>query len=253
MTVLGLHHITLVSANAQRTVDFYTQVLGQRLIKQTVNFDDPGSYHLYFGDDGVKPGRPGTAITFFEWSHAPKGYPGIGGTHHLALQVADLDGLLKWKRRLIDLGLKVDGPYDRHYFTSIYFRDPDGVILEIATQGPGWAVDEEPERIGSEFRAPPAEMLVRNRDEERITAEMWPEPVPVITAEMALKHGLHHITAIGSNIQQLRRSELGTLVLGCWRRQARHVDYLFRAPTDEGTPRAHRNGADASLCAGRAG
>ncbi len=199
MTVLGLHHITLVSANAQRTVDFYTQVLGQRLIKQTVNFDDPGSYHLYFGDE---VGRPGTAITFFEWPRAPKGYPGIGGTHHLALQVADYDGLLKWKRRLIDLGLKVDGPYDRHYFTSIYFRDPDGVILEIATMGPGWAVDEEPDRIGTEFRAPPPDMLIRNRAEERVAAETWPEPVPVITAEMALNHGLHHITAIGSSIQR---------------------------------------------------
>lgn len=199
MTIVGLHHITLVCADAQRTVDFYTQVLGQRLVKQTVNFDDPGSYHLYFGDE---IGRPGTAITFFEWAHAPKGQWGIGGTHHFALQVADLNGLLKWKRRLIDLGLQVDGPYDRHYFTSIYFRDPDGVILEIATIGPGWAVDEEPDRIGAEFRAPPADMLVRNRDEERIAAEMWPEPAPVITDDMALRHGLHHITAIGSDIQR---------------------------------------------------
>ena len=199
MTVLGLHHITLVSANAQRTVDFYTQVLGLRLVKQTVNFDDPGSYHLYFGDE---MGHPGTAITFFEWPHAVKGYPGIGGTHHIALQVADLNGLLKWKRRLIDLGLKVDGPYDRHYFTSIYFRDPDGVILEIATIGPGWAVDEEPDRIGTEFRAPPPDMLIRNRDEARIAAEMWPEPVPILTDDMALKQGMHHITVIGSDIQR---------------------------------------------------
>ncbi|MFN8594679.1 MAG: VOC family protein [Anaerolineae bacterium] len=199
MTILGLHHITLVSSNAQRTVDFYTQVLGLRLVKQTVNFDDPGSYHLYFGDE---LGRPGTAVTFFEWPHAVKGYPGIGGTHHLALQVADRNGLLKWKRRLIDLGLKVDGPLDRHYFTSIYFRDPDGVILEIATVGPGWAIDEEPDRIGTEFRAPPADMIVRNRDEARIAAEMWPEPVPVITSDMALNRGLHHITAIGTDIQR---------------------------------------------------
>ncbi len=202
MTILGLHHITLVSANAQRTVDFYTQVLGLRLVKQTVNFDDPGSYHLYFADDGDKPGRPGTAITFFEWPHAPKGYPGIGGTHHFALQVADDDGLLKWKRRLTDLGLKIDGPLDRHYFTSIYFRDPDGVILEIATIGPGWAVDEDPDRIGTEFRAPPADMVIRNRDEARIAATTWPEPVPVITPDIALKHGMHHITAIGSDIQR---------------------------------------------------
>src|SRR5690606_5456304 len=118
MTVLGLHHITLVCADAQRTVDFYTGVLGLRLVKQTVNFDDPGSYHLYFGD-GL--GRPGTAITFFEWPRAPRGRPGVGGTHHFALAVADDDSLLKWKRRLTDLGLAVSGPLDRHYFTSIYF------------------------------------------------------------------------------------------------------------------------------------
>src|SRR5436190_19035216 len=101
MTIQGLHHITIVSSNAQRTIDFYTQVLGLRLIKKTVNFDDPGSYHLYFGDE---IGRPGSAITFFEWPHASKGHPGIGGTHHLALQVIDYDGLLKWKRCVTDLG-----------------------------------------------------------------------------------------------------------------------------------------------------
>jgi glyoxalase family protein len=199
MTILGLHHITLVSSNAQRTVDFYTRVLGQRLVKKTVNFDDPGSYHLYFGDE---VGRPGTAITYFEWPHAPKGQWGIGGTHHFAMQVADYDGLLKWKRRLVDFGLKVDGPLDRHYFTSIYFRDPDGVILEIATIGPGWAVDEAPDRIGTEYREPPPDMVIRNRDEARIRSATWAEPVPIITADMALKHGLHHITAIGTDIQR---------------------------------------------------
>src|SRR6059058_806951 len=107
MSVLGLHHITLVCANAQRTVDFYAGVLGLRLVKQTVNFDDPGSYHLYFGDE---LGRPGSAITFFEWPGAPRGYPGIGGTHHVALAVNDYAGLLKWKRRLTDLDLHVQGP-----------------------------------------------------------------------------------------------------------------------------------------------
>jgi len=199
VTVLGLHHITLVCANAQRTIDFYTGVLGQRLVKKTVNFDDPGSYHLYFGDE---LGRPGTAITFFEWPHAPKGHPGIGGTHHFALQVPDYNGLLKWKRRLTDLGLPVTGPLDRHYFTSIYFNDPDSTILEIATVGPGWTVDEAPDEIGTEYRAVPPEMIVNNRDEARIQATTWPEPVPEITADIALLHGMHHITAIGSDIQR---------------------------------------------------
>jgi glyoxalase family protein len=199
VSILGLHHITLVCADAQRTVDFYTQVLGQRLVKQTVNFDDPGSYHLYFGDE---LGRPGTAITFFEWPGVPRGKPGIGGTHHFALAVNDQAGLLKWKRRLTDRGCSVDGPLDRHYFQSIYFTDPDGTILEIATRGPGWTRDEPAETLGTEFRAPPPEMLVNNRDEARIRAETWPEPVPEITADMALSQGMHHITAIGSDIQR---------------------------------------------------
>lgn len=199
MSILGLHHITIVSADAQRTVDFYTRVLGLRLVKKTVNFDDPTSYHLYFGDE---TGKPGTAITFFEWKHAPKGHPGIGGTHHVALQVADINGLLKWKRRLTDLGVRVEGPFDRHYFTSIYFRDPDGMILEIATRGPGFVVDEAPDALGMAFRDPPEEMIRRNRDADAIKARTWDEPVPVITADMALLEGMHHISAIGANIDR---------------------------------------------------
>jgi glyoxalase family protein len=199
VSILGLHHITIICANAQRTIDFYTRVLGQRLVKKTVNFEDPGRYHLYFGDD---VGSPGTAVTFFEWPGAVKGYPGIGGTHHFAMQVADYDALLKWKRRLTGLGIPVTGPLDRHYFNSIYFRDPDGTILEIATLGPGWGVDEEPDLIGTAYREPPAEMVINNRDEARIRAATWPEPVPHITGEMALSRGMHHITAISSDINR---------------------------------------------------
>ncbi len=199
MTIVGLHHITLVSGDAQRTVDFYTRVLGQRLVKQTVNFDDPGSYHLYFGNE---TGQPGTAITFFEWPTAPKGAPGNGGTHHVALQVADRQGLLKWKRRLADLGHKVDGPYHRNYFESIYFRDPDGVILEIATHGPGFTVDEPADQLGRKFREPPADMVIANRDEARIREATWEEHVPEISPDMALSEGMHHITAIGTDIQR---------------------------------------------------
>lgn len=199
MTIQGIHHITLGCADARRTVDFYTRVLGQRFIKKTVNFDDPGTYHLYFGNDGAEPG---SVITFFEWPGAARGAPGIGGTHHFALTVADRDGLLRWKRRLTDHGVTVDGPFDRHYFASIYFTDPDGTIVEIATTGPGWTIDEEPDRLGTEHRAPPREMLIANRDAARIAAETWPEPVPAITPEMALSRGLHHITAIGSDIER---------------------------------------------------
>lgn len=199
MSILGLHHITLVSGNAQRTVDFYTGVLGLRMIKQTVNFDAPDTYHLYFGNES---GTPGSAITFFEWPDTPQGQPGLGGTHHFALTVETYDGLLKWKRRLTDLGIHVNGPLDRHYFTSLYFRDPDGVIVELATRGPGFAIDEDGAPLGQVYRQPPEDMTIRNRDEARIRASTWPEPVPVVTADMALQDGMHHISAIGADIER---------------------------------------------------
>ncbi len=208
MKVLGLHHITLVSANAQRTVNFYVNVLGQRMIKQTVNFDDPGSYHIYFGD---KTGRPGTAITFFEWPHAGKRRHGIGGTHHFALRVADYNGLLKWKRRLTDLGVKVIGPRNRQYFQSIYFRDPDGVNVEIATDGPGLTINETLETLGTVYQPVPAEMARGADAYLALENETWPEPVPAITPDMALLNGMHHITAISSNLERTHEFFSGVL------------------------------------------
>src|SRR5258708_12415034 len=120
-TIQGLHHITLVSANAQRTVDFYVGVLGLRLVKQTVNFDDPGSYHLYFGDE---TGRPGTAVTFFDWSHAPKGHPAVGGTHHFALQAADYDRLVKWERPLTYPRPRCPVPPPHRHLTALSLHRP---------------------------------------------------------------------------------------------------------------------------------
>jgi len=107
--------------------------------------------------------------------------------------------LLRWKRRLTDRGISVNGPLDRHYFESIYHKDPDGTVIEIATRGAGWTRDEAPDRIGTEHRPPPPEMLKGNRDKDRIQAETWPEPVPDISADMRFG-GLHHITAIGASI-----------------------------------------------------
>ncbi|HEY4643491.1 MAG TPA: VOC family protein [Bacteroidota bacterium] len=192
MKILGLHHITMVSANAQRTVDFYAAVLGFRFVKRTVNFDDPESYHLYFGDS---VGNPGTLLTFFEWRHLPPGQWGIGTTHHLALLVETEEAQLKWKRWLTDHGVSVTGPYDRRYFRSIYFTDPDGIILEIATRGSGFSIDREDLPAGS--REPPRELTREGRDEKR--AVNWPERVESLTPDMALG-GLHHITAIASDI-----------------------------------------------------
>jgi glyoxalase family protein len=103
---------------------------------------------------------------------------------------------------LTDLDILVTGPLQRHYFTSIYFRDPDGVILEIATAGPGMTIDEDADKLGMELRHPPESMTLHNRDMETIEATTWPEPVPEITSDMGLRHGMHHISAIGSDIHR---------------------------------------------------
>ncbi|CAA9572956.1 MAG: Glyoxalase family protein [uncultured Thermomicrobiales bacterium] len=196
--IRGIHHLTAVCADAQRTVDFYTQTLGLRLVKQTVNFDDPGAYHLYFGNDQA---APSSLLTFFEWPDAGPGRTGIGATHHIAFATADRDALLRWKRWLTGRGLAVTGPYDRVYFQSIYFQDPDGLIIEIATRGPGWTVDEVPDALGTELKPPPFETTVGGRDEAAIAAETWPEPVATPDATMRL-NAIHHITAIASDAER---------------------------------------------------
>jgi glyoxalase family protein len=205
----GFHHITLVAADARRTVRFYRDVLGLGLVKRTVNFDEPSSYHLYFGD---ATGAPGTLLTFFEWPGARRGGWGVGGVHHLALGVADTDAQLKWKRRLTDAGVPVSGPYDRGWFSSIYFTDPDGQVVEIATRGPGYAIDEPAERLGERVIMPKATQLRGGRDEARIAAATWPEPVDVITPEMALE-GIHHITGITTDIDRAHDFYAGALGL----------------------------------------
>ncbi|HUZ82951.1 MAG TPA: VOC family protein [Gaiellaceae bacterium] len=225
MQLAGLHHITCVCSDAQRTLDFYRDRLGFALVKKTVNFDDPHSYHLYFGDEG---GSPGTLITFFEWPRAEPGrlgrgtlesiglesptvsdetevedpdglhlrlYPaatpglrdvvvignpdlyvglfstdaplqfaepveepaliGSGTTHHIAWRAADDAEQRVWFERLLELGLRPTDVQDRKYFQSIYFRMPDGVLIEIATDGPGFLVDEPAATLGQGLALPP--------------------------------------------------------------------------------------------------
>lgn len=219
--VQGLHHITLGCSDAGRTVQFYTRTLGLRLVKKTVNFDDPTSHHLYFGD---ARGTPGSVVTFFEWQGAPKGSPGIGGTHHFALRVPNGTILRKWKRYLTDRGIAVNGPLDRHYFESIYLRDPDGGIIELATDGPGWTIDEAPDALGQAYLEPPPEMVNTNRDRARIEADTHPEPVPEITEDMGLTRGMHHITAIGTDIERTHGFLSGLLGLHLVKRTSNFDD-----------------------------
>jgi glyoxalase family protein len=219
-----LHHVTCVCSNAQQTLDFY-RGLGLTLVKKTVNFDDPHSYHLYFGDE---VGAPGSLLTFFEWPRADAGrlgrgtlesiglelpsvtaeaveldpdglrlrlYPGDavrlrdvavignpdlyvglfaddgplhfaepveeaaligpGTTHHIAWRAADDAEEGAWLARLGEIGLRPTDVQDRKYFRSVYFRMPDGVLIEIATDEPGFLVDEPRETLGTTLSLPP--------------------------------------------------------------------------------------------------
>lgn len=192
--ITGIDHLTAFSTDAPRTVNFYTELLGLRSNGHSDAPDDPGVIEVSFADSEYGPGM----LTFREVKGAPRGQYGIGGTHHLALETRDGETLRQWKRWLGDHGLAVTGPYNRVYFESIYFTDPDGLILEIATRGPGWTLDETPDALGSEVKLPPPETMVGGRDEAAIAADTWPEPIVERTPEMRLKR-VHHITAIGSD------------------------------------------------------
>jgi glyoxalase family protein len=194
----GFHHVTLVARSAPRTFAFYHDVLGLALVKRTVNFDDPGSYHLYFGDER---GAPGTIVTFFEWGAQPQGRPGVGGVHPVAFGTERYETLLRWKRYLTGRGVPVTGPMERGYFRSLYLRDPDGQVLEIATRGPGYAHDEPSDALGQRLIVPPPAQLPGTRDETAIHEATHPEPVPAITPEMRLQ-GIHHVTGMTDDLER---------------------------------------------------
>ena len=298
MRLDGMHHITMITGDAQRVVDFYADVLGLRLVKQTVNFDAPEAYHLYFGDE---QGTPGSILTWFEFRGAARGRPGAGAVHTIelgvpharaldfweqrlaehghahhrpardSLKLADPDGLSLelvtadphnapltathhaippehaitgvegarayigrpleadaqlltdtlgftatdtgggylldgptrrfrwtyentaqhalqgagtvhhiawhaadsdhsvWRQRLLDVGMTVTPVIDRDYFHSIYFRQPQGILFELATTSPGFAVDEDPEHLGERLCLPTQHEHLRTRLERTLT------------------------------------------------------------------------------------
>lgn len=128
--IKGLHHITLVTSNQEVNRRFYTEVLGLRRVKYTVNQDDIYHRHLFYADD---KGTIGSAITFFEWPELPMGIAGLTSPHHLAYTVPNLDALPKWKAWLLSHGVSVTGPLVRDGRVSLYLRDPDGVVIEITS------------------------------------------------------------------------------------------------------------------------
>jgi catechol 2,3-dioxygenase-like lactoylglutathione lyase family enzyme len=124
---VGIHHITAIAGDPQRNLDFYAGVLGMRLVKLTVNFDDPASYHLYYGDE---LGHPGSILTFFPWPGGRPGRQGTGqvGTVSLAIPSGSLGF---WIERLLAHGVKYEGPARRFDEQVLSFKDPDGLLVEL--------------------------------------------------------------------------------------------------------------------------
>ncbi|WAJ26264.1 ring-cleaving dioxygenase [Antarcticirhabdus aurantiaca] len=127
MRTNGIHHITAISGPDHRTDDFYTRILGLRRVKTTVNFDDPTTHHLYYGDAA---GRPGTILTFFPYAHAALGRMGIGELQETVLAVPE-QALGFWSHRLLTAGVQQDSIVRRFGETVLPFRDPDGMRLAL--------------------------------------------------------------------------------------------------------------------------
>jgi glyoxalase family protein len=126
-SISGIHHITAIASDPQRNLDFYTQVLGLRLVKLTVNFDDPGTYHLYFGN---RRGAPGSILTFFPWPGARRGTVGNGQVSATAF-AARPKALDFWRSRLAENGIAVEDAGVRFGDPVLRFSDPDGMPLEL--------------------------------------------------------------------------------------------------------------------------
>jgi len=139
MQLDGLHHITMITGDAQRNVDFYAGVLGLRLVKQTVNFDAPEAYHLYFGDE---QGSPGSLLTWFEFAGAQPGRAGAGMIHTIQLGVADEVALDFWEQRLGEHGYSSERREG-----ALAFADYDGLAFELVLADPGnpWLQAHHPE------------------------------------------------------------------------------------------------------------
>jgi glyoxalase family protein len=125
--ILGLHHITAIAGNAQRNYDFYTKTLGLRLVKKTVNFDDPETYHFYYGNE---KGDPGTILTFFPWENVKPGKPGTGMATEIGLSVPT-GSFDFWVDRFHETNIRYELPVEKFDETSLVFWDPDGLKIKL--------------------------------------------------------------------------------------------------------------------------
>ena len=175
----GLHHVTAIAGNPQRNVDFYTKVLGLRLVKQTVNFDAPDTYHLYYGDEA---GRPASLLTFFPWDGVPGGRLGTGLTTATAFSIPQ-ESTSWWLQRLRALGVDVQPAAQRGGTDVITLRDPDGMVLDLV----GTAGDQ---RSGWDGVASiPADHAVRGLHAVTLTERLLDPTADMLTSMLGMQLG----------------------------------------------------------------
>jgi glyoxalase family protein len=186
MELHGLHHVTAVTGRAQANVDFYTQVLGMRLVKKTVNQDDVSAYHLFYGDE---VGNPGTELTFFEWPHMGPNHNGLGSIAQTALRVPNREVLAWWAQWLDEHGLKHEGLSEFHGHALINFADPEGQQLAL--------VDDEGAPGGTPWsKSPvPEEYAVRGLFASRLMVRQLEPTALVLTQVMGYRQAAEYPSA----------------------------------------------------------
>jgi glyoxalase family protein len=176
--ILGIHHVTAIGSDPQRNVDFYVGVLGLRLVKRTVNFDDPGTYHLYYGD-GL--GRPGTIMTFFPWPGAQKGRHGTGEATTTSFSIPR-SAVSYWQDRLEEQNIEVEGPYERFDEQVLGFSDHDGTHIELV------ASKKTDDRSGWSRGSVPAMMAIRGFHGVTLSEEGYERTAELLTGAMGFRH-----------------------------------------------------------------
>ena len=174
MKLEGLHHITMITGDAHANVAFYADVLGLRLVKKTVNFDEPSAYHLYFGDE---TGAPGSILTWFEFAGAHRGRAGAGMIHTLQLGVGSPQALDFWETRL-----KAKGANPRRGETSLRVEDPDGLALELVV------ADDGNPPLRAEHPEVPAEHAIVGLEGARAYSHYAPVTEGVLTEVLGFTH-----------------------------------------------------------------
>lgn len=209
--IAGLHHVTAIATDPRANLDFYTQVLGLRLVKKTVNFDDPGTYHLYFGDE---LGRPGTLLTFFPWPLARRGSRGSGQATVTSFSVPK-DSLGWWLDHLERQGVVHEDPSERLDEEVLVLLDPDGLKLELVAHQE--ADQQEPWRDGPI----PGRNAVRGFHSVTLSVQGYEATAGLLTETL----GFHPVAESGNRFRfatEVREAGAGAVA----RNAGGHVDLL---------------------------